>query len=192
MGAGDGEGGGEAAGAPQDEGCGMIITPEYKAMNTELHARSERYGTSGAKWRDFVRNIAEWGRLEILDFGAGKMTLAKALGPAYRVTNYDPCVPGLDTAPEPHDIVVCGDVMEHVEPELVDNVLREIRRLTRKKAFFVIALGPSSQTLSDGRNAHLTLQPEAWWRERIEAAGFSVWKQKPTEQTGYVTWFICT
>lgn len=170
----------------------MIITEEYKALNTKLHQESDRYGTSGAKWRDYVRPLADWGRLAILDFGCGKQTLKKSLGPAYKVTGFDPCIPGLDAAPEPHPVVVCGDVLEHVEPELVENVLSEIRRVTQQRAFFVIALKPSSQTLADGRNAHLSLHPPDWWRERLTKAGFEIVDMKPAERTNLTTWFICS
>lgn len=175
----------------------MIITEAYREQNRKLHETNEKYGTSGRVWREFVRNISDWGRRDILDFGAGKRTLSQSLGPAYRVTDYDPCIPGLDAEPEPHDIVVCGDVMEHVEPELVENVLAKIRTLTKHKAFFVIAMLPSTKTLPDGRNSHLSLHDDEWWREKIEAAGFEIIESKSMRKEAIdrspgTTWFIAT
>ena len=102
------------------------------------------------------------------------MTLAKSLGPAYRVTNYDPCIEGLDFPPVPHEVVACTDVLEHIEPELVENVLSELRRLTKKVALLVINTGPAKKTLADGRNAHISMHPEYWWMDRIKAAGFEI------------------
>lgn len=167
----------------------MLITPEYKELNRRLHQDNQHYGTSGAQWRDAVRELSDYGRRTILDFGAGKCTLAKALGPAYRVTNYDPCIKGLDTPPEPHDVVVCGDVMEHVEPELVMNVLREVRRLTKMRALFVISLIPAKKTLADGRNAHLSLHTQDEWVAMLTEAGFTV-EETNSGEKGYTAWFI--
>jgi 2-polyprenyl-3-methyl-5-hydroxy-6-metoxy-1,4-benzoquinol methylase len=169
----------------------MIITPAYKALNKQLHDSSPGYGTSGHYWREMVRELSNWGRKSILDFGCGKATLAKSLGPAYRVTNYDPCIPGLDSAPEPHDVVVCGDVMEHVEPELVGNVLKEIRRVTKDKAFFVIALKPANKTLADGRNAHICLLSQHQWTRQLTDAGFTIEQQSEAHPDTYNAWFIC-
>jgi hypothetical protein len=152
----------------------MMITPEYKALQKQLHAENERYGISGANYADIVRHISDWGRLPILDYGCGKQTLAKALGPAYRVTNYDPCIEGLDTPPEPHAAVACTDVLEHIEPEFVESTLAELRRLTLTRALLVVSTRPAMKTLADGRNAHISLHPEDWWMERIKAAGFAV------------------
>lgn len=167
-----------------------IITEEYRELNRQLHEQKAGYGTSGAHWRAMVRPLSHWGRKRILDWGCGVATLSKSLGPAYSVTNYDPCIPGLDAEPEPHPVVVCGDVLEHVEPDLLDNVLAELRRLTQEVAFFVIALQPSSRFLPDGRNCHLILESPDWWRGKIEAAGFTVKQQKPAERTHGLTWFI--
>lgn len=152
----------------------MLITPEYLALQKQLHESNETYGTSGARYADIVRQISKWGRLSILDYGCGKQTLAKALGPAYRVTNFDPCIPGLDEPPVPHPTVACTDVLEHIEPELVNNVLAELRRLTMGRALLVINTGPARKVLADGRNAHISMHPAEWWMERIKAAGFEI------------------
>ena len=153
-----------------------MITDNYKELNRKLHEADPHYGTSGHKYAEPVRELSMYGRLGILDYGAGKCTLSKVLGPAYRVTNYDPCVPGLDTRPEPHDVVVCTDVMEHIEPEFVDSVLSDIRALTKQAAFFSIAIRPARKTLEDGRNAHVSLKTIPEWKELITKAGFTIVK----------------
>ena len=169
----------------------MLITPEYRELNRQLHQDNEHYGTSGKQWREAVRALSEHGRLAILDYGCGKQTLKAALGPAYRVTGYDPCIEGLDTPPEPHDVVVCGDVMEHIEPELVMNVLMDVRRLAKKTAFFVIGMQPAKKTLADGRNAHLSLHTQAQWVVKLNEAGFKVLEQSNPYEKGHNSWFAC-
>ena len=113
-----------------------------------------------------------------------------SLGPAYRVTNYDPCVPQYSDEPEPHPIVVCGDVMEHVEPEYVDAVLEKVRSLTTIKAVFIICLAPALKHLDDGRNAHLSIHPQEWWADRLEANGFTIDRQSKSKETENNAWFI--
>lgn len=166
-----------------------LITPEYLNLQKQLHQSNDSYGTSGARYADIVRQISKWGRLSILDYGCGKQTLAKSLGLTYRVTNYDPCIEGLDTQPDPHPVVACTDVLEHIEPELVDNVLSDLRRLTTVKALLVINTGPAKKVLADGRNAHISMHPVEWWIERIKTAGFEVTDQ--FEDSGNTFGVIC-
>ena len=144
-----------------------LISDGYKKLQEQFHVERKDYGVSGHRYSERVAEIAEAiGVDEILDYGAGKETLAQAL-PQYNVHSYDPCVPHLDAPPEPHDFVVCTDVMEHIEPELVDNVLDDIVRLTKKIVFFQIATAPASKTLPDGRNAHICVEPAEWWLAKL-------------------------
>ncbi len=164
-----------------------LITDAYRTQNRALHASNEHYGTSGKAWAPRVRELSDWGRKAVLDFGCGKATLARRLGPAYRVTNYDPCIEGLDATPEPHPVVVCGDVLEHVEPDCLDAVLAELRRVTQDVGLFVVHLSAARKTLPDGRNAHLIQQPAAWWADRIRTAGFGIEKLNANEHEAAFT-----
>ena len=165
----------------------QIISDEYREQNRVLHETNPHYGVSGSKWRGVVREISDWGRLPILDFGCGKQTLSKSLGPAYRVTDYDPCIPGLDTPPDPHPVLICGDVLEHIEPELLDNLLAETRRLCTRRGLFVVHLTPAKKHLPDGRNAHLIQKPKAWWSLKLIEHGFQIIKDGGEDQEA---WFI--
>lgn len=62
----------------------------------------------------------------------------------------------------------CGDVLEHIEPDCIDDVLDDIKRVTQKVAIFVVSTQESKKTLPDGRNAHLLIKPVSWWMERLE------------------------
>ena len=144
----------------------MKITQEYLALNRELHARGE-YGVSGSRWAPTVLQVADMlGTRDILDYGCGKRTLEQALG--FPIRNYDPCIAGLDAPPEPADLVACTDVLEHIEPACLDEVLDDLERVTRKIGFFVIANRPAKKVLADGRNAHLIQEDVDWWRARLE------------------------
>lgn len=146
----------------------MLISADYAKLNEQLHQSRPDYGTSGKQWAAKVARLArQVGATSILDYGCGKQTLKAAL-PDWRVIGYDPAVPGLDTPPHPADLVVCTDVLEHVEPEHIDAVLDDLCRLAQKAAFVTVATRPAVKTLADGRNAHLTVQPLAWWRTSFE------------------------
>ena len=145
----------------------MKITPEYVELNRKLHEAGS-YGLSGQRWAPTVLNVCESvGSRNVLDYGCGQRTLEKTLG--FPVSNYDPCIPGLDGPPAPADVVVCTDVLEHIEPECLEDVLDDLRRVTRRIGFFVIANRPAKKVLPDGRNAHLIQQGLQWWLPKLQS-----------------------
>jgi len=101
----------------------------------------------------------------VLDYGSGKGYLAKSM--PYPIWEYDPVIPGKDESPRPADLVVCTDVLEHIEPDKLEYVLDDIRRVTKQLGYFVIHTGPSAKILADGRNSHLIQKPENWWRTTL-------------------------
>ena len=142
------------------------ISEEYRALNAQLHRDNYQYGTSGHLYREYVEELTNTlGTKDILDYGCGRRTLEKGLG--YSIKNYDPAIDGLKEPPKPADIVICTDVLEHIEPEFLDNVLQDLVRVTQRVIFLSIATGPANKTLADGRNAHLIQQPWEWWDEKL-------------------------
>jgi len=101
----------------------------------------------------------------VLDYGAGQQTLQKSL--PFPIQNYDPCIHGLDIDPVPADIVVCSDVMEHIEPACLSKVLDHLHVLTKKILFLDISTRAAQKYLADGRNAHLIQQHHMWWLNQI-------------------------
>lgn len=144
----------------------MLITDEYLAQQKALHAGGQ-YGISSGKWAEVVRQLSLSGRKSILDYGCGQQKLKEALGPAYTVACYDPAIAGLDAPPQPADVVVCTDVLEHIEPECLDAVLADLARLTNEIALLVVHTGPAKKMLADGRNAHLIQQGSRWWTAKL-------------------------
>lgn len=105
---------------------------------------------------------------EILDYGCGKQRLKILLEPhGFLVRGYDPAIPGLDQPPQPCDYVACIDVLEHIEPELLIPVLKDLHRVTLKDGFFSLATTLSQRSLPDGTNTHRIVQPIEWWVERL-------------------------
>jgi hypothetical protein len=150
-----------------------LITEPYRELNKKLHERDPMYGASSGKWAIVASKMAEKNQFaSILDYGAGKGDLERGLrqhwagAPVCEVISYDPAVPGMEFK-KPCDLVVCTDVLEHVEPECVDAVLDDIRDLTKQLAFITVSTMPAEKTLEDGRNAHVSLHDARWWSDKI-------------------------
>jgi hypothetical protein len=146
-----------------------LISENYLYLNKTLHTSSQ-FGTSGHRYAQQIFQIIKSHNINsVLDYGAGKCTLAseiKLLGCALEITSYEPTNPDL-TKKIPSDLVVCLDVLEHVEPNLLDNVLDDICGLSKQLVFFAIPSGPSSAILSDGRNAHLVQENFNFWLKKF-------------------------
>jgi len=143
----------------------MLISPEYAALNAELHREKRSYGGVFSRAANLIRVAEQFGTKDILDYGCGKGMLAKVI--PWPIKEYDPAIPGKDALPEPAELVICRDVLEHVEPECLDAVLADLARCVKRCGLFSIATGPSWKTLPDGRNPHLIQRPCGWWKEKL-------------------------
>ena len=147
----------------------MLIIEAYRAEQERLH-RLGGYGTASLDYGPVVTNILRaTGCRSMLDYGCGLMqNLRKvvALPDGVKYQGYDPAIPTFQEK-APADLVVCIDVLEHIEPECIDDVLDDLRALTGQWAYFTVHCGPAKKTLSDGRNAHLIQKPVTWWLDRF-------------------------
>ena len=144
-----------------------LITPEYLELQKQLHAKGKYgEGLEAERCAKVIRAMAPKGA-SVLDYGCGKGHLGQLLRPDYDVREYDPCIEGKDGRPEQADYVVCSDVMEHIEPELVETVIAHLREVTRKRLVLIIDSRPAKKHLADGRNAHLIIETPDWWKEKF-------------------------
>jgi 2-polyprenyl-3-methyl-5-hydroxy-6-metoxy-1,4-benzoquinol methylase len=162
-----------------------LISPDYEQEQRILHAAPRGYGGRGRKWAPVVAELVrEYSASSVLDYGAGQGTLAialKQLVPQWtRITEYDPAVERINIVPSFADLVNCTDVLEHIEPAKLRFVLSHLRMLTRKVLWVVVSTTETAKVLSDGRNAHLTVQPAEWWKETVTTVGFTM-RQVPAE-----------
>lgn len=150
----------------------MLISEEYRAQQAQMHQMYE-YGIASKKYAPLVAEIINTlGVQHVLDYGcSARMNLAKSLQGkvkhTFKYQGYDPAVPELAGMPVPAEMVCCIDVLEHIEPDLLDNVLDHIASLTEAVAFITVHCGPAGKKLPDGRNAHLTQQPMEWWLPKL-------------------------
>ena len=164
----------------------MLITPEYLALQREMHEKGD-YGIMGRQYAQAVAGLwVQLGQPRVLDYGCGQCTLSQAL-PHVPFDLYDPCIERYSEPPRgPYDLITCTDVLEHIEPDCLTEVLQDIARLCAKTCFFQIATGPAVKSLPDGRNAHLTQERTAWWVNLLDGVGFDI---QSIQRTGHG--FIC-
>jgi len=152
----------------------MLLSDKYKKQLIRMHEKYRSFG-SGSKFRNAV--IKALGYEDVLDYGCGK-------GKLLVNKKYDPAITEFSNEPEPADLVVCTDVLEHIEPDCLDDVLRHIKSKMIKAGFFTISCSPAAKKLPDGRNAHLTVQHPEWWINKlseffvIEKSSFRVDERK--------------
>ena len=155
-----------------------LISDDYRSLQIEAH--KGEYGVSGKRYVSDVESYCRTIEAEVvLDYGCGegKLTTSRTL------YQYDPAIPGKDSLPKPADLVVCTDVLEHVEPDKIGAVLAHIFALSKKGGFFVVSLRKANLVLADGRNAHLIVKSPEWWVEAIKRSGWKdiQYKQEPND-----------
>lgn len=165
----------------------QTITEDYARLNRALHETNAGYGAMSWRHAEKVLSLRdETDSLTVLDYGCGKGALYKALGCPAWMQEYDPAVPGKDERPKMADLVICTDVLEHIEPELLDNVLIDIVRLTAKAAFLLIATRPAAKTLADGTNAHKIVENAEWWRTTLSKYFYILQFESTVQEVGAI------
>jgi len=149
-----------------------LVSNEYRRVLEAEHAA----GPWGTMSLQLAPRVAELmlaaGAKTVLDYGAGAGNLSVALAeiaPDVTVIPYEPGKPEWAAIPKPAEFVACIDVLEHVEPELVNNVLDDLQRVTLKTGLFNISLRPARRVLNNGWNAHISLLTADDWLTRLRS-----------------------
>ena len=162
-----------------------LISEGYLQCMREKHevdpeSKAPAWGQTGHRYAGkWVRGIIEEYDIKTaLDYGCGKGTLSGFL-PQVEWTNYDPGVEEFSTFPTGQfDMVVSSDVLEHIEPPYLDNVLDAMRSLTRDVLAADIPTEPTGNKLHTGpyrgSDEHLTVERAEWWAERFKHHDFEM------------------
>lgn len=152
----------------------MTVSNEYKQLLKEAH-KNKKWGTRDEIPDQVVYCIENFDIKSILDFGCGKghvKDLIKEKYPNIEVYGYDP---GFDSSlPEKVDLIYSTDVLEHIEPEELDNTLNDLNNRTNILQYHLIACHRAKAKLPDGRNAHLIQEPPDWWQRKIKEYNWEV------------------
>ena len=151
-----------------------LVSSDYRLTLLDTHKQTEGSwggGHSVDKLPKYEGTLKKLNVHTILDYGCanGKFKIHMDKNkPSYLVYEYDPGIRGKDIDPVPADFIVCCDVMEHVEPHCLDNVLNHLKSLVVKGGYFNISTKKAITVLSDGTNAHKIVQDGEWWVEKFK------------------------
>lgn len=148
------------------------ISEQYKSQLEILHSKN-KMGKNSKRKNPKLFNIPDF--LEkykpnsIIDYGCGSGSVVQYLKETFDdVEGYDPCVKKYSTYPSrTYDVLISMDVLEHIEPETLDENLKSISNLFTKSAYLDIHTGSSPTFLPDGRNAHLIQEQPKFWRDCV-------------------------
>lgn len=151
-----------------------LISDEYRETLKKTHASAGEKGwgnTANTKYFKTIQELVEQRKItEMLDYGAGwggmKAKLSET-NPGVTVHEYEPSRDDVSHPPAPCKFVICVDVLEHVEPDMLEDVLDDLERVIKDTAYFTIFFEKAMRTLSDGRNAHLIVKPFEWWLRKL-------------------------
>ena len=145
----------------------MLYTEYYQQLLINEHLKRP-WGVVGQQHCDRILELyREYQCESILDYGCGQGLLSQRIGDLAMVANYDPGIPQHTHDPLPADLVVCTDVLEHIEPQCLDAVLDHIHSVTVKIAYFTICSIAAKTSFPDGRNLHLIQQDQSWWQHTL-------------------------
>jgi len=169
-----------------------LISVDYLEQQKTLH-QNPNYGVASLSFAPIVADlIRQIDAKSISDYGAGKKNLLVGLNKngisGIDYYPYDPVFPEYGP-PKTADLVCCIDVLEHIEPNLIDNVISDLAKITVNIGFFSIHMGPAGKFLTDGRNAHLIQKPTSWWLPKI-SKHFDVLHLQSHQMMGNGIWLV--
>ncbi len=152
-----------------------LYSKQYIKDLQHLHSRTDRPRGFGGKVKPlgmFYTFFEKWNPKTAIDYGCGKAAILNHLKQKYSNCTwigYDPAVEEYKNIPDnEYDCVFSNDVLEHIEPECLHDVLDHIWQLGTKYIWLCIDTLPARKVLMDGRNAHLILEGKDWWQDILQ------------------------
>ena len=159
----------------------MKLSKEYIEELELLHSKKS-FGTQQSIPKE-VNDILQKNKVSsFLDYGCGKGLLSKSIKNQYPDINlysYDPVTSPIDI-PNSVEFTYSSDVLEHVEPNEIDQTLDNLFKISNHQ-YHYIACHLAKKSLTDGRNAHLIVEPSAWWKDKISNKLNDTWKISHSE-----------
>lgn len=148
-----------------------MISDQYKQSLESLQSKNSFKGLL-VKYDPVKEFVIKYSPSSILDYGCAKGNLVNQLRldfPTTLVEGYDPGVFEFNKIKRSsYECLISNDVIEHFEPEFLDQTLTKMSNLYSVSAWLIIACYPAKKKLPDGRNAHLTVESPDWWLKKIK------------------------
>jgi len=155
-----------------------MYSKEYQKLLTDMHESNKKWGSEFKKSpipKMLEDAIEKYKPTSILDFGCGKGFLTKKLKQLYtniEITGWDPSH-GTDLEGS-YDMIVSTDVLEHVEPEYLQETLYDLQTKTNIAQYHLIACYNAVALLPDGRNAHLSVHTPDQWQQKFLDTNYKI------------------
>ena len=160
-----------------------LVSKEYKELLEKKH--NGKFKSWGGAVRGMEQDIHKYLVISkaksILDYGAGASDFRKAIEFTYghetlpyTVHEYEPGIPELAGDPPICDATICIDVLEHIEPDKIDNVLQHINDKTNNWVLFKVCLRAANGAFPTGENLHLTIRKADWWLAKFSKYWYSI------------------
>lgn len=144
----------------------------WLARHQQTHARHAQFGTHRHPYLlDTIRRLASGigqagdDRPSLLDYGCGKGVFLRdlaATGLFRFVRGFDPAIGAFKARPgQVYDMVICLDVLDQVEPDYVEPLIRDVVQFAGHVALFDVI------TVQTPELAHLNPLSAEAWREII-------------------------
>jgi len=151
-----------------------MFSKQYIDQLVSIHGNVKKKKGFGGKLKDlgeFENFLVEWNPKNLIDYGCGKGAILSDLQSRYKniqMEGYDPAVHMFKELPnKTYECVFSNDVLEHIEPAYINDVLTHINNLSTKYIWLRIDTKPARKVLPDGRNAHLIIEDIKWWEQKI-------------------------
>jgi trans-aconitate methyltransferase len=147
----------------------MSYSDSYKETLKELH-KSKAFGNKAGIPQEVIDCIEKYQVKSFLDFGCGKGYFLQALKEKYpdiEMFGFDPANDNFQTLPDTVDMIYSSDVLEHIEPEKLEETILDLKLRCSKVMYHLIACHPAKRIMNDGRNAHLIVHLPDWWRRLL-------------------------
>jgi SAM-dependent methyltransferase len=150
----------------------MNLIDQYKQMHEDENLYS---GSALTIHKESIQQFLVNTKCEtILDYGCGKgiqyfqENIHQEYFGGIMPSLYDPAIKEYSKLPKgKFDAVICTDVLEHIEEEDLQKVIKEIYSKANKFVYLGICNSPADSFLPDGRNSHVTQKDLEWWIEQI-------------------------
>jgi len=139
-------------------------------MYAQEHSTSYYGSSSNVFLYDILHVLKKREVKSILDYGCGRSDLVGHFwnDGKRNIGRYDPAIPLYKRLPEERfDLILCNDVMEHILKRDVERIFDEMRKISHT-VIFSIAQKLARKKLPNGMNAHVCIEPEAWWANLIK------------------------
>lgn len=149
-----------------------LLSNEYRAKIEAITQKMPWGGDVVGSVPRIYKYASEHNCKSILDYGSGKSDFLKTMDRdfpdhGFQINQYEPARPELAGDPVASDMVICVDVLEHIEPDKLDNVLDHIASKANKIFYFKICLVASFNSFEDGTNLHLIVEPKEFWLDKL-------------------------